>query len=239
MKVMVVEARYEGEIELPLFVVKQLPPTVTLAVPVQYLGILPSLVKQLATHRITARLFQGFHTRYPGQILGCDIVTATQGSDAFLYVGDGLFHPKTLVLKSDKPVHCYFPYTGEYKLLTHKDVEDIVRRHALARALFRGAKRIGILVTTKYGQSNLKAAFAIKQHLAGKDVTIFLADTLDWSDLENYPFVELWINTMCPRISYDDQPKFRKLVLDLSDAVELLKEGGFSFSGLLAARARE
>ncbi len=31
----------------------------------------------------------------------------------------------------------------------------------------------------------------------------FVFDTLDYSQLENFPFIECWVNTACPRI-FDD-----------------------------------
>lgn len=242
MKVMIIEAKYETEIIIPPEVIKKLPQKVTLAVPVQYRDALQKIIEQLAKQGITATPLKGFHSKYPGQILGCDLVSTAQGSDAFFYVGDGLFHPKTLLLKTEKPVHCYFPQMNEYKIMTKKDVEEILNRQRAAQFVFLNATSIGLLVTTKYGQKNLKAALAIKNWLRRKKkVTLFLADALDWNDLENYPFVDVWVNTMCPRISYDDQSKFRKPVLDLSEAIELLKaeDPPFSFSGLLAAREKK
>ncbi len=238
MKVMIVEGRYKDNITIPVAIIKKLPYSITIAAAVQYLDALPFLTKQLAEHGIKTKLFKGLHSKYPGQIVGCDIVTADE-TDACLYIGDGLFHPKTLVLKGNKPVHCYSPETNEYKLITPEDVQDIISRHNTARMKFIEAKTIGILVTMKYGQNNLKAALAIKQYFRGKkEVVVFLTETLDWNDLENYPFVELWVNTMCPRISYDDQPRFRKLVLDLADAVELIRQidPQFSPTQFLAAR---
>lgn len=242
MKIITIDGRYHIDIILPVGVITKLPKTVTLAASVQYIDALPDLTKQLAKHGISVTLFKGMHSKHPGQIIGCDLVKDAQGAEAFLYIGDGLFHPKTLLFKTKKSVHCYFPYTDEYLILTEKDVEDILRKQQAARIAFLMAQNIGILVTTKYGQTNLKAALAIKQQLKGKKtVVIFLGDVLDWNDLENYPFIDAWMNTMCPRISYDDVHKFRKPVIDISEAIELLKTEypSFSFGGLLAAREKE
>ncbi len=238
MKVIIAEGRYTGSISIPKEILKKLPKDVTLAATIQYLNAIPAISKQLAEYGIKATLFKGIHSKYPSQIVGCDIVQPFW--EAALYIGDGLFHPKTLVLKGNKPVHCYSPETGEYRLVTRKDVEDILFRHNAARVKFLEAHTIGVLVTTKCGQNNMKAALALKKHLFGKkDVMIFLTDALDWSDLENYPFVDMWINTMCPRISYDDQPRFRKMVLDLADAIETLKHAdpSFTYESPLAGRA--
>jgi len=44
-----------------------------------------------------------------------------------------------------------------------------------------------------------------------------LYDDLDWGSLENFPFIECFVNTMCPRIAYDDYHKLPKPVVDYLD----------------------
>lgn len=239
MKVFVVEAKYEDKIIIPEKIIKKLPKNVTLALSIQYIDNAKEIVKQLNTYGIKVNLFKGYHSKYSGQMIGCDMVKDCQGGEAFFYVGDGLFHPYTLIMRSECQAHCYFPYSGEYKLIGEKEVKQIVQRHTAAQFKLVQAKNIGIIATTKYGQNNLKSALELKKFLKEKKkVTVFISDTLDFNELENFPFVEIWINTMCPRISYDDQLKFRKLVLDIRDAIEVLKSEypEFSFSGKLCAR---
>jgi len=66
---------------------------------------------------------------------------------------------------------------------------------------FYSAKNIGILVTTKPGQQYLKKATELKAKLKDKQCYIFISDTIDLNDLENYPFIDSWVNTACPRLS--------------------------------------
>ena len=59
--------------------------------------------------------------------------------------------------------------------------------------------KIGILVSTKPGQYNLKEAIKIKKQIK-KESYIFFFNKLEEFELENFPDIEYWINTACPRI---------------------------------------
>ena len=91
--------------------------------------------------------------------------------------------------------------------------------------LFLNAERIGILVTIKPGQQYFLAAKKLKQDLEskGKKAYIFIDDTLDPSHYENYPFIEAWVNTACPRIGTDDITNFPQAMINLRDALDPIK----------------
>ncbi|MFA5084489.1 MAG: diphthamide synthesis protein, partial [Candidatus Paceibacterota bacterium] len=61
----------------------------------------------------------------------------------------------------------------------------------------------GILVSTKPGQNKTKQALALKKKLEheGKKAYIFSFDNFDINQLENFPEIKCWINTMCPGLS--------------------------------------
>jgi diphthamide biosynthesis enzyme Dph1/Dph2-like protein len=59
------------------------------------------------------------------------------------------------------------------------------------------------LVSTKPGQENLKKAIAIKNKLKNKDSYLFIGDEIDTKQLENFPNIQSWINTACPRLDFD------------------------------------
>lgn len=63
---------------------------------------------------------------------------------------------------------------------------------------------IGILISTKPGQYNIKEALELKQALPklNKKPYFFIFDTLKPEDLENFQ-VDFWINTACPGLEYD------------------------------------
>ncbi len=81
-------------------------------------------------------------------------------------------------------------------------------------------KRVfGIIVSKKPGQFRLEIAKRVKKILEdmGKEAYIFVGD--DIRDLENFPFVEVWINTACPRLKEDF-----KNVLNLEEFLNFYKE---------------
>ena len=76
--------------------------------------------------------------------------------------------------------------------------------------------KLGVLVSMKPGQNQFKRAVELKKTLKDKEVYIFVSDTIDFSQLENFPFIECWVNTACNRIM-DDMDKFQKPLVDLAD----------------------
>jgi len=77
------------------------------------------------------------------------------------------------------------------------------------------------LITTKPGQNNLKKALELKSNDKYKDKNFyfFLDDTVNFAELENFNFIDCWINTACPRIAFDDSIKMIKPILNI---IELL-----------------
>ena len=66
----------------------------------------------------------------------------------------------------------------------------------------------------------------MKEHLEkqGKKAYIFIDDTLKLNDLENYPFINAWVNTACPRIGTDDIMATNKPLINLREAGNPVKE---------------
>ena len=46
---------------------------------------------------------------------------------------------------------------------------------------------------------------------------MFVTDTLDFAELENFPFIECYVNTMCPRIGMDDTIRTAKPIVNIDD----------------------
>jgi diphthamide biosynthesis enzyme Dph1/Dph2-like protein len=44
---------------------------------------------------------------------------------------------------------------------------------------------------------------------------------VEFQELENFPFIEVFVNTACPRIGLEDQKKFPRPVVNLADVEEL------------------
>src|SRR3989344_880682 len=126
------------------------------------------------------------------QILGCDCYEDSfqdniiENSDAILYIGDGLFHPKALLLsqiksKNFKPIIIFDPIANKIKEINKKDIEKQIQKYKRNLKLFINSKTLGILVTIKPGQQYLNSAKNLKEKLKeqGKKAYIFIDNNIN------------------------------------------------------------
>jgi 2-(3-amino-3-carboxypropyl)histidine synthase len=170
----------------------------------QHAHLLPRMAEYLKARGIEARIGGGDErTPLPGQVLGCSYSAARiPGVREILYVGTGMFHPLGVQLATGARVVALDPFTGTASEI---DASRLLRtRHALIERA-RHAERFGILVSTKTGQCRRELA----ERLASLCDRAFLvvAREIDPDELLNLGF-GAYVNTACPRLSYDDQPRF-------------------------------
>jgi len=154
---------------------------------------------------------------YDGQVLGCDYTTVKnilRFVDAYLYIGGGVFHPLGIFLETRKPVFSADPYTGN--ILNVSDIGSKIlayRKAALAKLI--EAKNVGILVGLKPGQKNMKIAEDVFKVLRrnGKNVFLFCLNEITPENLENFPEIDVYVNTACPRVGLDDYDRFSKPII--------------------------
>ena len=216
---MFIEARYKKPILIQRNVLK-LPSKVGLVTTVQFIGQIKKIKSMLEKEGKKVFLGKGRHTKYNGQVLGCDVQSAISVSnkvDAFLYIGSGLFHPIAVSLKTKKDVFSFNPLTNKFNKVDRKEAEKINKRKKGALIKFLSSKEIGVIVTTKPGQEQLKEAFELKKRFRDKNFYFLIFDTIDFNQLENFPFIECFVNTACPRIALDDSIKINKAIINLED----------------------
>jgi len=218
MKLMFVETKYKGKIKLPRKVIDKLPDTVGLFFTIQFIDSLEDVKKDIEKTGRIVKLMKGKHTKYKGQIYGCNLEKFS-GVDTFLYIGDGLFHPKALVLGNNKKVHIWDPINKKYSVVTKKLIETEIKRQKAAYTKFLMSKKIGVLVSTKPGQSYFKQALKLKQKYKDKEFYYIAMNTINFDSLEDFPFIEVWINTACPRIGWDDTKRTTRPMLDLGSVL--------------------
>jgi 2-(3-amino-3-carboxypropyl)histidine synthase len=216
MKLTFVDVRYKAPITLPADFLAQLPKKVVLFLNIQFHHQYQEIKKQLEDAGKEVITVRPKHAWHEGQILGCSVEDWDAGQEAFVYIGDGLFHPKALVFKNDEKVFIFDPKTHKTRVLTKQDVEQILRAQKGAMATFYTSKNIGVLVTTKYGQTRMKPALKLQEKFPDKTFYFLLADVIDFRKLEDFPFIECFINTACPRVM-DDNEKVPKPMLNIED----------------------
>lgn len=217
MKTHFIEVKYEKKVEIPKDVLDRLPKEIMLFLTAQLMDQKEDVIKQLQKAGKKVCLTKPRHTIHEGQILGCSTEKQEGDFDAFFYIGDGMFHPQALIIKNDKPVHVWDAINEKYKLLTKKDAEMTRNRINAAKTAFLMAKNIGVLVTTKPGQNKLVHFMNIRNNYADKRFYYLVNNNIEFDRLEDFPFIDCFVNTACERIATDDYDKFNRPVLNFED----------------------
>ncbi|MDD1694459.1 MAG: diphthamide biosynthesis enzyme Dph2 [Methanoregula sp.] len=183
--------------------------TIGLVTTVQHVHLVPAMESFLKERGIDVRVAEGSgRAPYRGQVLGCCFTTAREtGADVILYVGTGLFHPIGIALSTKKPVIALDPLAG---IASEVSGETLLRRRFAVIEKARGAKSVGIIVSTKSGQRRMDLA----RRLAGLSPAAVIVTIQEVSpdELLNLGF-GCYVNTACPRLAYDDQVRFPVPVL--------------------------
>lgn len=188
MKLMFIEAKKIEEFDVNNLNLNILPKKVFLAYSIQYKKLAEKIKKKLG------KKVKGFK-----QVLGCSKLKTKY---PILLVGSGRFHAIQLALQGN------IVYILENRIikLDEKEIEKIKAKRKSALVKFLAADKIGILVSYKPGQENLKKALILKKKLEkqGKEIKIFVGDNIGIAELENYN-IESWVNTACPALSLDSR----------------------------------
>lgn len=163
------------------------------------------------------------HAVLRGQILGCDASSAEnieEKVECFLYVGTGEFHP--LGLRTGKPIFILNPFTKKISRIPEESIKLEKKKQQIRILKFKEAKIIGILVSTKYGQERIREAECLKAKLekARKEAYLFICGTIIPNELLNFPQIECWANTACPRID-DSELYNNKPIVNFEDVQNL------------------
>jgi 2-(3-amino-3-carboxypropyl)histidine synthase len=168
------------------------------------------------------------HFKYAGQVLGCDFSnaqTVSENVEAYLFVGGGRFHAIGVALATEKPTIIADPYEQ-----IAYPIQDQVRRVIMQRwgniSEAKEAKSFGVLISLKSGQMKLKEAMSIKEKLEqhGLTATLLAIREVTPSALMQFPGIDAFVNTACPRLSLDDAPHFGKPLLSFNETLVLLGE---------------
>lgn len=170
-----------------------LPKTLLLVYSIQYKSLAQEIKTQLSK--------QGFKITGFQQVLGC---TKLASKNAILLIGSGQFHAVNLAVQNNVAIYIY--ENQMIKKLDQKLVEELKAKKQGAYSKFLNAHSLGIIVTTKPGQENLKKALILRQKIQikypTKQVFIFLASNINLNELENFQ-VDYWVNSACPGLFYD------------------------------------
>lgn len=83
---------------------------------------------------------------------------------------------------------------------------------------YLNSNNIGILVSNKKGQKS-RGAFKIREKIesSGKKAYVFFGDSIPINEFENFPEIDIWVNTACFGLAMDNNK-----IINLSDILEFL-----------------
>ena len=238
-KTIFMEARWDGEINLRDDVFEEISKRnakkIALFASVQFLD-LDNVIESLKNKNLEVLTTKAKRTNAEIQVLGCDAYHDSFNKDiisecdVILYIGDGLFHPKAVLLsqrgkKEKKDIIVWDPVGQQTVILKFDDVRKQVLKTKANLKRFMASENAGILITIKPGQQYLDEAEKLKKHLEsqGKKAYIFIDNTIQMSQFENYNFIDVWINTGCPRIGLDDHMHCQKPLINSREAYDPIR----------------
>ncbi len=131
------------------------------------------------------------------QILGCS--KPKINAEAILLIGSGKFHAVSLAYETNLPV--FVLQKDSLEQISKSDLEIIEKKNKSAYLRYLNANKIGILVSTKPGQNQLKKAIDFKKKTDKKSY-LFLCNNINSNEFQNFG-IDSWVNTACSRLDMD------------------------------------
>jgi len=189
MKTLFVPAKIHSDFNEKKIAELNLPINIAIAYSIQYKEVAQKIKDILSKkHKITSMI----------QVLGCSSPKFSEETETILLVSSGKFHGISLAASTNLPV--YILESNEMKKISNEEIESFNKRKKISYMKFLNAEKVGILISTKPGQENLKKALALK--LKNKSPYLFLGNNIDVKEFENFG-INSWVNTACPRLDFD------------------------------------
>lgn len=187
---------------------------VSLAASVQYLDFLEEVKSYLEKKGVRVVVRKGaFHD---GQVLGCNANAFDSSAETLLLLCDGKFHALNNAIRLGREI---FVFNGDsVDKVSLNEVEKAKAKIKGKQVKFLSAKKIGLLVSTKFGQESKNyVAVAKRIEALNKEVYVFVTDNIDAGEFENFNYIDFWVNTACFGIGLDDSR-----IVNLQDILEFL-----------------
>ncbi len=165
---------------------------------------------------------------HAGQVIGCDYSNARavqKNVDAYLFVGGGRFHAIGVQLATSKPTIVADPFERR-AFKVEEEVNRILKQRWASIHEAEEAKEFGVLIGFRSGQMHIDKAVKIKVTLEKhcKNATLLTIREVTPQALMQFPTLDAFVNTACPRIALDDASRFLKPVLLANEAMVLVGE---------------
>ena len=205
--------------------------TIGLVTSVQHLQTL-NQAKEILTRAVkTVIVGDSGQIAYPRQVSGCNYSNAKSISgevDAFLFVGGGMFHALGIALNTSKPTIIADPYDNRAYPI-NAEAKKILKQRFASIQEAKNAKKFGIFVGLKPGQKHLDSAVRMKAlaEKNGKTAYLMAAREINPETLLEFPSIDAYVNTACPRVSLEATGKFQKPVLTVNEFMVVCGESSW------------
>jgi 2-(3-amino-3-carboxypropyl)histidine synthase len=211
-----------------------------LATTVQHVHQLEEARKTLLDAGKTVVVGDRGRLKYAGQVTGCDysnVKIVSEEVEAFLFIGGGRFHAIGIAVATVKPTIVADPYEKRAFWVDEEAARVIKKRWVNIREAEQ-ASEIGIIIGLKTGQRRIHQALEIKNLVegAGRKAVLLGLREVTPEALMQFPTIDAFVNTACPRIVLDDAERFSKPLLTPEEVLvavgelrweELCKKGWF------------
>ena len=174
---------------------KKLPKNLAIAYSIQYKEIAEEIKKILSKNHSIIKFVQVLGCSQP---LGCSKPQLSKNTQAILLIGDGKFHAVSLAVETHLPI--YILNNNNFNQISKQEMQNLEKKQKASYVKFLNATKIGILVSTKPGQENLKKALEFKKQQKIRKSYLFMANDINSAEFENFPQIQSWVNTACPRL---------------------------------------
>jgi diphthamide biosynthesis enzyme Dph1/Dph2-like protein len=201
-KVLFIEARKKfNKKDIDLSILNKLPgKAVSLAATIQYLDLVPIVKKYLESKGKKTVIKQGAY--YKAHILGCNSNAFDKKADTLLLLADGKFHAINNAIQLNKELYIYS--AKKLEKITKQEINKIKQKTKAKQAKFLSSNNIGLILSIKSGQhySNI---YRVKEKIEklDKQVYVFQSDNINIGELENFPQIQIWVNTACYGLELD------------------------------------
>ena len=217
MKTLFIETHKKASaLDLNLSLLDSLPgKTVSLTVTIQYIGVIPKVKGYLESKGKKVLLKKGAF--YKGHVLGCNSSAFNPSADTLLMITDGKFHAINNAIQLQREIYVFNGQTLEQ--VTKDELKAHNRRTEAKKKKFLTSKVIGLLVSSKPGQCVKSPIYIAKKiEELDKEVYLFESDNIDIREFENFPSIQIWVNTACFGLARDNPN-----IANLSDILEFFK----------------
>jgi 2-(3-amino-3-carboxypropyl)histidine synthase len=157
----------------------------------------------------------------PGQVSGCNYSNVKSIADeveVFLFLGGGMFHALGVTLSTSKPTIIADPYDNRAYLIG-AEAQKILKQRFASIQEAKKVNKFGIFVGLKPGQKHIESALRMKAvaETKGKDAYLLAAREINPETLLEFPSLDAYVNTACPRISLEAPGKFQKPILTVNE----------------------